>query len=257
MLIIWGSENKETERGWVADYCLNCNEVCPHRVIEMRCVSHIYFISIGKGSLIGFFRICRKCKMTLPTSVEHYSTLLRRPSKELGELISRTHPGLPLQMVLREQAREHLAGGLDNPDERLVTLTDLLIENSLDLETRCASTHIDLYSAMWMLATLGLPIAAFMLCREFAVPGALWPLWGALFTAFACVVMVIVALKGDPSRFARGTVIPTLAPLMKPIRPTQEDIERALKDLKDQRLAVGKKVKAQDLYEAYTLAASS
>jgi hypothetical protein len=61
MIIIWGTKVNQEPRGTVGDKCPACMDVQLFDVIDHYEVSHLYYISLGRGTLIATTRTCRHC----------------------------------------------------------------------------------------------------------------------------------------------------------------------------------------------------
>ena len=63
-------------------------------------------------------------------------------------------------------------------------------------------------------------------------------------------MLTIYYLATDVGRFVRKTLYPPLIASLKDIRPSREELESALSTVKQHGGRIGKKIKANHLYEA-------
>ncbi|MCZ7644791.1 MAG: hypothetical protein M5U26_05835 [Planctomycetota bacterium] len=255
MLIIWGSKRKELELGWVADLCLACGRPTAHRLREVRSVSHLYYISLGNGSLAGYEIVCRECGRVGAAETDDYADFGDEPDEDLGALVERTNPELPRRIVAREDLARRIADGSASPEDRLHALTETLFAFAAELEERGKETHFDLRAGLWLLGVFVAPFAVGVAAQALFAGGSPVPSYLALGSIGVCVVMLVVALATEGSRYARKKLIPQMLPRLRELKPTLEELEEVLGRFKKGGLALGKKLKPLDVFEA--LAGSS
>ena len=83
MLIVWGETDSERQRGAVADRCSTCGDVAVLRVHDIYRKSHIYYIPLGSGRLIGTVLTCGNCGGKTLCNPEAYAQFL--PEKQVHD----------------------------------------------------------------------------------------------------------------------------------------------------------------------------
>lgn len=106
MLIIWGTKVNRDPRGTVADHCPVCTEVQRFAVTDHYEVSHVYFISIGRGTRVASTRQCWACGSEFNAVPDGYDEFLHEQDAErmpLDDIVERTNA--PLAQV-RQQRKQ-------------------------------------------------------------------------------------------------------------------------------------------------------
>ena|SRR5581483_9247099 len=108
--IIWGTKNRKETLGAVADWCPHCQEVQAFSVYQYYRVGHVYYIALGRGTLLATVRQCWKCCSDFGCDDERYDTFV--PEKQaipmsMTELLEETNPELKkrLDAYAQEEAR--------------------------------------------------------------------------------------------------------------------------------------------------------
>lgn len=109
MIIIWGTKVNRHPRGVVADKCPVCMENERFSVTDHYEVSHLYYISLGQGTLIATTRACWQCGTEFHCSAEAYDEFLDDQSAQkmpIDELIERTNTPMARARDARRQLEE-------------------------------------------------------------------------------------------------------------------------------------------------------
>jgi len=96
-MIIFGTKGRDDARGVIADGCPTCREIRAFAVIDQYEVPHVYWVSMGKGSLRGTHMRCVHCSGTFAFDAHKYREIMSCAEAEqsnLSELVRRTHPQL-------------------------------------------------------------------------------------------------------------------------------------------------------------------
>ncbi len=110
MFIIWGSKHKEKRIGFIADNCPNCQQVKCFQVVEHYKVGHIYYISLGQGSLEATTMRCSSCNGEYNYNASRYALCSQSSSGQLGDLLRMTNPVL-MEKIERQKRLENIAAG--------------------------------------------------------------------------------------------------------------------------------------------------
>lgn len=90
-MIIWGRKTVRRHVGYVADFCPICACARPFAVTRVGSAGHLYFISVGDGTLVGHERACKVCTIALRADPAQYTAMATQPLGVL-ELIQQTFP---------------------------------------------------------------------------------------------------------------------------------------------------------------------
>lgn len=90
-MIIWGRKTVRRHVGYVADFCPICACARPFAVTRVGSAGHLYFISVGDGTLVGHERACKVCSIALRADPAQYMAMAKQPLGIL-ELIQQTFP---------------------------------------------------------------------------------------------------------------------------------------------------------------------
>jgi hypothetical protein len=244
-MIIWGTKRVVRSLGFAADFCPLCREVRAFEVKRIGMAGHLYYISFGKGALVGHLRTCTTCRTDLNATPDVYARLNVEvlPPPQLQPL---TFPNLGEVHGARlgiEKALKEPFAKLD-PNARAALIKEPFILLSPKVETRFASLHVDGPTGLTL---LGVVVALIFLP---AMLSAAIPRYSAeilLLCIAAAIAAVAVQMVKSSDRFMRKEVLPVLVPALKPLKPTPQEIESVLKDMKSLGRRIGSKVKLQPL----------
>ena len=177
MLIIWGTKRLDKELGRVADLCRACQGPQVHRVIELRSVGHLYYISLGSGTPEGFKRVCEQCGAASEANPNDYASICPFAIEDIAELIQETNPDLPKKLVQLEEARKRITEDRASPEERQAVVEEILAALNPQVEARAAQLHVDMNSGLSMLGCFVMTIAFIMMYAS-EKPGVLCTLYG-------------------------------------------------------------------------------
>lgn len=105
MFFVAGTRADEQRVGEVVDSCPSCRTLAFASIVEHRSRWHVYFIPLGKGSVVGVEQRCSSCGASFAHDPSRFAEML--PPGSAGELsleaaLRRTRPELA---VLLERAR--------------------------------------------------------------------------------------------------------------------------------------------------------
>lgn len=109
MLIIWGTKVNKDPLGTVADNCPVCMGTQRFAVTDHYEVSHIYFISLGRGTRIATTRACWRCGTEFNAVPDGYDEFLPEATAEampLDEIVERTNSQLAQMRDARKELEE-------------------------------------------------------------------------------------------------------------------------------------------------------
>ncbi|NHZ92949.1 hypothetical protein F2P45_28655 [Massilia sp. CCM 8733] len=225
MIVISGRKNVYRKLGYVADFCPICRSVQAFLVRRIGRASHLYFISLGKGDLAGFDRICQSCLTPFPTESKKYTQILKNPAP-LAELRASTFPNLEevWQERLALEARVSNAPLLLSAEERreLILSPFLLLVPKVE---RCYNSAVMDKQAGYTI--LGAVLATL---AGWAVAGALFPgsgyklALGIFVIGYSLSLWQILAAK---TRRVTREVVPAIARGLRPLAPSEREVRDA------------------------------
>lgn len=137
MFIVSGEYNAEKKRGCVADRCAVCGEVAVLEVSQIYRKSHVYFIPLGSGKLLGTVVICTNCGGKTASEGSAFTRLVTEEQAKtmlLSEVLERTNPRLGESVAYRSrlerEARDQRSTVPGAPDPRLALAFARLAELS-------------------------------------------------------------------------------------------------------------------------------
>lgn len=242
MLIVWGRKIVYRRKGYVADFCPICRA---KRAFELRRVGsagHVYYISVGEGTLVGFQIKCRECGTVYDANPDNYAAISRK-LVPLDELTFTTFPNF--NQVYRErlelEARIAREASFLSAGERKTLIREPFLLLSPDVEQRLESFRIDLAGIFIMLVVVLLLAAA--------IERFLPDFSGLSFLILLGVGFVVVVWRmlGYGRRFMRRQIIPRLVRALEPLHPHENEIKAILADLKQLGHKIGRKLRVDDL----------
>jgi GNAT superfamily N-acetyltransferase len=95
VFFIFGTTNRERERGFVVDRCAQCQSLRWFKVVDRYTVWHVYFVPIGRGELESTTVRCTQCDGRVGFDERRYTEILPTRSEEpLEAALARTTPEL-------------------------------------------------------------------------------------------------------------------------------------------------------------------
>jgi hypothetical protein len=245
MLIIWGRKIKRRRVGYVADYCPVCRAQRVFELQDVRSAGHVYYISLGRGTLLGQERRCSDCGTSFKANTASYAGV-SKTQLSLEELRQRTFPNL--DAATREQAAldERIRRQRLSPTERQALIRAPFVYLASKVERRFANTHIDAGVGVAFLALVGLFLAAPAALK--LLPANSAPVVFLILIAVGGG-LVVWQVRASGSRFMKREIVPVLAKSLGPLQPTEEEIKLVLGELKKVKQKIGWKLKASDLVE--------
>jgi len=93
MFIVWGRKAVRRSLGHVADFCPMCLAERSFKLARVGMAGHVYYVTAGEGTLVGFERTCGECQCVSATDRQRYQDVSKRP-QPLETLIRETFPRL-------------------------------------------------------------------------------------------------------------------------------------------------------------------
>ena len=245
MFFVWGTKLIRKARGWVADFCPKCRAPEAFELRQVNKVQHIYYLPLGRGQLVGHERRCQHCGIVLTAQPARYVAIAPHPAP-IRELITQTFPTLEQAYAPRlelEQRLRQSPASLSGAERRALILESFMLI-SPKVEKRYSATHFDRESALTLLGAVLAVILAIVAGRRLA-PDDVAFLILAVFLAGAAAL--IAALATGNARYLRREVYPALGATLKPLQPTQSELDAALGELKKLGHKLGSKARMPEL----------
>jgi hypothetical protein len=248
MIFIWGKKLVYSKLGYVADFCPICRSPQAFEVQSVGVASHVYYVSFGKGALAGYQRKCCECGVALDAKPANYATISDQ-LRPLPQLIMGTFPNLTTayQAVLALEERVRTTPLSLTAQERRALIRNPMVLMSPKVEKRYASTHIDVQTVITFFGVLLAIFAEAAIVER--VASAYVPQSIAIVSVIG-IVLIGWQISLSNRRFIRRNIIPILARTLKPLKPSEEELEAALAELTRLRHKIGRKLSSRDLMTA-------
>ncbi len=246
-MFIWGQRNVYRKKGYVADYCSICRSNQPHKVVRIGLAFHLYYITFTEGALRGHRRTCDSCKTASDTDVDMYTGFHDGPAP-IDVLMQHTYPDLNEVVAARlalEHKVLHTPGQLTAQERREVLFAPFLAL-SPQVEKRYETIHLDLVDGFSIVGSIALLMVIPSVSR-FVAPGHDGEIM--LGTVVLVAVFIVYQLATGGARFMRRKIIPHVADVIRPLRPSDDELHFILNTLKQHKHKMGKKLKVKELIE--------
>jgi hypothetical protein len=247
MFIIWGKKIVYRKLGHVADFCPICRAPKPFELKRVGSAGHVYYISAGEGELVGYERTCQECGTSFAAEPTTYAAIAKS-SAPLADLVKQTYPNilqvLQERLALEEKVRH--APTLLTPEERNALIRSPFVLLSPRVEKRFSSTHIDKEVGLSLVGALLLLVLGPAISRVVAPDAS--DMAALVFLGMG-VLLVGWQVVISGRRFMRRQIVPVLASSLKPLRPTEKELQSVLAELKQVRNKMGAKLVLSDLQE--------
>jgi len=253
MLIIHGQYQRPRVLGYVADYCAHCRDLKAFAYKEIRLVSHLYFIPLGRGKVQGQAITCTTCGTMFEAEASRYRNVL--PSLMMAsveELAHATNPQALVEMAERLEREARMLAGELSAQDRMQIIVEQLLVGDLQVQARKAQVHFDLRSILILLALIvdGTAVLCVLLSNTTTS--------GFLSDVVTIAVVLVIILFGalvhslatDPARFIRRKLREPLAKSLATLSPSLDELTAALLYLKQHKRTLGKELDPRWLYNA-------
>jgi len=247
MIFIWGKKLVYRQFGYVGDFCPICRVPRQFLVRRVGLAGHVYYISAGEGDLVGHERICQECDTAIDADPATYAAF----SKErlpLAQLLPKTYPNFAValkeRLALEEKVRDTPAFLSAQERARLIQLPFVLL--SPKVEARLAKTSLDWPSGLTLFGTVFLTPVAIGLTRA-AMPASVPEEYSVIAVLLLAAGLVIWQVSGVGRRFVKKRIVPTLAQTLRPLKPTDSELQAVIAELKKHKHKLGSRLRLADL----------
>lgn len=243
MFIVWGRKIRRRTAGYVADYCPLCRAKRAFELQDVRSAAHVYYVSLGSGKLVGHERKCEECGTSFQANPTSYASVSRTRASP-DELERLTFPNLDAAIKEQVALDERIRRQRLTPAERQSLIKAPFVYLSPKVERRFAATQLDARAGIALAAGVALVFLGGLGARQWALVAPELVLLVCVAGGIALVVWQVLA---SGSRFMRREIVPVLARSLKPLEPTQEEIELVLKEFRRVKHKIGRKLRVADL----------
>lgn len=240
MLLIWGTRQTKRKLGFVAENCPRCKAIRTVRIDRIGMTSHVFFVSIGAGQLLGFRAECCTCSGQFDVCPMDYTGFDKNGKAIPESLMATTNPKLAAGASARaEQART-------------IAIRDPLLRFDASLRDRYLRGHrLDGVTALAFVASVVVPLLMGWLSRSLGLSDGLKEAtgWLALGVFLIGLVGSFVLMYGEPKRFFRRQLRPEIKRALQPLRPEPAELEACVSSLKKYGYRISRFVTPQGLIE--------
>jgi len=252
MVLHFGKKRVEKRLGFVAGFCPICRDVRAFRLIQVSVATAFNEVPLGKGILAGHLVECVDCQVRLQSSLEQYPTAEPEYPLGLDWLVERTCPDLRAQYSGRLKVEAGLKKGRSMllPEQRGDYLLEpfLILSPMVDARFR-DPTRMDVPSTLGGVATFLLTVVSFYCAIQFFHgPAQDRALIGVAIVLGLGVFFGLLQLHLAPSRFVRRRIGLMAARALRPLDPSQGEIEDCLQKCREKKLRIGRELKTDQLW---------
>jgi hypothetical protein len=252
MFVVTGRKIVAHRLGYVADFCPICRSIQPFKLVRVGSARQFYAVPLGKGELIGYERVCRDCGVAVKADPNLYFFIAGKRGS-LEDLIIATFPGikdaLKTRLGLEDRVRRDPSGL--KPDERQPLLLEPFMALSPKVEGRFSSFWAITVDANILFSMAGMIVGGGI---GEAIIGHFYPdKMASVMNLLAWLGIAFVAwqIMGSGRRFMRNRIAPVVARALKPLKPTEAELETVLEELRRNGYQIGKRLFVKDLAAAW------
>ncbi|CAH0532409.1 hypothetical protein VST7929_00238 [Vibrio stylophorae] len=226
--MLWGKRVYRKKLGHVGDFCAICRKITANKVEKRTLRRAVLGIPVSAPLRITHDKTCCDCGTQTGCYPSYYQEYLRRLPKHISveALSARTFPDIYQRYDGRLQLEQHVyinpkTIGTSQRYELLQEPFDLL---SSEVDQKMAQGCVDWQVILTFILLLAAPVGSFYLGVIFA-----WPVQWCVYTLMASVLILgIVALNQislAKSRWVRRRIFPRLSRAVRPLLPTDKELE--------------------------------
>jgi hypothetical protein len=250
MFIFWGTKAVIRKLGYVADFCPICREIRGFQVSRIGRAGHLYGLSFGEGQLVGHQKTCSHCGVELKADAAIYKDIPKK-LQDAGttQLINTTFPDIRQYYADRLSLEDQLTRqpGKIDAQTRLALVKEPFLLLAPIVEKRFSAVHIDRYVGAALLLTI---VATILVGNLFGIffPLAIEQKANAFLITFG-IGIAATGVQGFKSagRFMRKVIYPKLSLALRPLNPSQQELEVVYAELKRSGFKLSRKARLKDL----------
>jgi hypothetical protein len=251
MFIYWGTKVTRKSIGRVADFCFICRDFRPFQGAKIERGGHLYGLSVGTRSTVGFTRKCEACGSAFRMQPEVYPSFSKDKRAGLDALMSETQPQIWENWYNRLQIERRARDGKLTPDERRELILEPFMLLNYRVEQQASSPSMDLKVGLGLLAMVASLIYALSFLGHRSPPQGIVPKEVAFGIFLASMAFFSHASSTRIRRYTKKHILPMITASLRPIGPTAMELEDAVRHLKRIELPIGKAARIEDIREAF------
>ena len=252
----WGTNIVRKRVGRVADFCFVCRDFRPFRGAKIESVGHFCSIPLGSRTTLGYLRTCESCGCTFPMHPQVYASLSGDRRAGLDALIVETQPRIWENWYDRLQLERRAREGHLTADERREFLLEPFLLLNHRVEGRASSSRWDPKVMLGLLATAASLVYAMSFLERHPPTSGDVPKEVAFGLFVACLLYYLRAVATGSRRFTRRHILPIIVESLRPLSPTAEELEAAVRHLRRMKSPIGKALRVEDVRKAFGTGAS-
>jgi hypothetical protein len=251
-MIFWGTKEVLRGLGFAADFCPLCRDVRAFEIKRVGMAGHVYGLSLGEGELSGYIRTCTVCRSDLNATPDVYRKLSDKPLA-MSELAALTYPNLKESYAKRlaVEATVKTSAAQVSQADRSALIREPFVLLSPKVEQRFASLNLD--AATLLTAVIAPFVIAFAADHAALVlPAAAAKAVNAITIAtfIAWIIGLVVLHSRAADNYMRKEIFPVIVPALLPLKPTPQELDAVLKEMKKLGRKIGAKLRLRALLAA-------
>jgi hypothetical protein len=254
-MFIWGTKRRERKVGYVADFCPICRELRPFQLVAINMVSHVYWIPLGRGQIVGHIEICQECGIKLKADPTAFIGTVKNLPTGFDQLVANTYPNIYAAYGNRLKMEDRVRSNpwsLDTQD-RLTLIRESFTLAANVLESKFAgATEIDLLIGMSLLLTVAMPMLILILAHSLPAYSKLHEYVGTAIwiSTIGGVSALIYSMATAKRRYIKSELLPLLCRALGPLKPSSNEIESVLSGLRSMHFRLPDKLAARSVVAA-------
>jgi hypothetical protein len=247
VFIVWGKKYVYRNAGHVADFCNICRTPQAFSLQRIGLADHLYYITVGEGTLAGHQRTCGKCRSVYSADTGRYANVSKR-KLPFAQLQQHTFPDLTTRfgdwIALEERGRTTPL--LLNDDERAALIEGPFAVMAEKADRHFAANKVDKEVWIAIAATVLFCFAVASALKEFA-PDNVGT--GLLIAIVLGLIGIIWQIALADRRFLQREVLPLLSASLLALQPRQDEIQTVLDKLRRFKRKLGEKLTTAQVLE--------
>jgi hypothetical protein len=240
VFLIWGEQNTEKKLGYVAEYCATCRDVRAVKVLRVGRTSHLFYVPLGPGRLLGYDGVCRRCELRFGVEITDYPAFEQDKNADLIELVRKTNP----KLLAGNDAALAAWRRMSAVREPFLRYNQNLLQRYL------AGARYDLPAVLALAISLAVPFA-FVYLGDRLLPKSAdaWIGFGFIAIFISGLAWANRLARAEPQRFFRGKLEDPLLDDLRKLSPTREELLACLAALREYEYPIADAISADRMLE--------
>jgi hypothetical protein len=209
--------------------------------------SHVFFISVYAGDLIGFVGECKECGVKREVDAIRYQAIEKKLPPDLEQLVQNTFPNIQAAYANGGPVSE--GGRMQAAREQALMEPFKYLGPMVEERFGEKSGRFDPESGLGCLTTILLVVLCFFVTVAMEMSGLRQFLIYSMLTLIPILtVYTIVQMCLVSRRFVARRILPPLAAALRPLNPTRDELSACLTKLKNLNAKIGSKVDPDSLW---------